>query len=85
MDRYPVPWLGRKRGWIAATQIALAAIGLWLAGVAGRPAAVWIIGALTLATALASATQDTAIDAYAVEVLRTEEHGLAILPMSGPS
>jgi MFS transporter, PAT family, beta-lactamase induction signal transducer AmpG len=78
MDRYPVPLLGRKRGWIAAMQIALAAIGLWLARVAGQRDAAWIVGALTLATALASATQDIAIDGYAVEVLRTEEHGLAV-------
>jgi PAT family beta-lactamase induction signal transducer AmpG len=78
MDRYPIPLLGRKRGWIAAMQIALVALGLWLAGVASRPDVVWIVGALTLATALASATQDIAIDGYAVEVLRTEEHGVAV-------
>jgi len=77
MDRYPLPVLGRKRGWILASQVALVALGLWLAGVSEHPEAVWVIGAVALATAFASATQDIAIDAYAVEVLRKEEHGAA--------
>ena len=37
----------------------------------------WVIGAFALAIAFASATQDIAIDAYAVEVLRREEQGIA--------
>jgi MFS transporter, PAT family, beta-lactamase induction signal transducer AmpG len=78
MDRYPLPLLGRKRGWILVSQIALVAVGLWLAGVSDHPDAVWVIGALTLAMAFASATQDIAIDGYAVEVLRKEEHGAAV-------
>ena len=36
-----------------------------------------MVGAVALAIAVASATQDIAIDAYAVEVLRTEEQGAA--------
>jgi PAT family beta-lactamase induction signal transducer AmpG len=78
MDRYSPPLLGRKRGWILLSQVALLALGLWLAGVADHPEAVWVIGALALATALASATQDIAYDGYAVEVLRKEEHGMAV-------
>jgi PAT family beta-lactamase induction signal transducer AmpG len=78
MDRYPPPFLGRKRGWILVSQVALTALGLWLAGVSDHPEAVWVIGSLALATALASATQDIAYDAYTVEVLRPEEHGLAV-------
>jgi PAT family beta-lactamase induction signal transducer AmpG len=77
MDRWPPPFLGRKRGWILVSQVALLALLLWLAGVSAHPEAVWVIGALALAIAFASATQDIAIDAYAVEVLRREEHGLA--------
>jgi PAT family beta-lactamase induction signal transducer AmpG len=37
-----------------------------------------VIGALCLASALASATLDIAYDGYSVEVLRREEHGLAV-------
>jgi PAT family beta-lactamase induction signal transducer AmpG len=77
MDRYPPPFLGRKRGWILVGQVGLFVLGLWLAGVSDRPQAVWVIGALALAIAFASATQDIAIDAYTVEVLRREEHGIA--------
>ena len=76
MDRFPPPFLGRKRGWILIGQVALFALGLGLAGVSSHPEAVWVIGALALAIAFASATQDIAIDAYAVEVLRREELGL---------
>jgi PAT family beta-lactamase induction signal transducer AmpG len=77
MDRYRPPFLGRKRGWILLGQAALFAATLWLAGVSDRPQAVWVIGALTLAIAFASATHDIAIDAYAVEVLRRDEQGIA--------
>jgi PAT family beta-lactamase induction signal transducer AmpG len=78
MDRYPLPLLGRKRGWIFLAQLALLGLGLWLAGVSDRPEALWVIGAVALATGFAAATQDIAIDAYAVEVLRPEEHGAAV-------
>jgi MFS transporter, PAT family, beta-lactamase induction signal transducer AmpG len=78
MDRYPPPFMGRKRGWIFVAQVALLGLGLWLAAVSDRPDAVWVIGMLTLAIGLAAATQDIAIDAYAVEVLRKEEQGAAV-------
>jgi PAT family beta-lactamase induction signal transducer AmpG len=77
MDRYPVPLLGRKRGWILVGQVGLCALTLWLAGVSHHPDAVWVIGALAFAIAFASATQDIATDAYAVEVLHRDELGIA--------
>lgn len=78
MDRYPPPFLGRKRGWILLSQLALLLLGLWLAGVSDHPEAVWVIGALALGIGLAAATQDVAYDAYAVEVLQPDEQGLAV-------
>ena len=80
LDRYLPPglrWLGRRRGWAAVAQVALLVFTLGLAGVATRPEAPWIIAALALAIAVASASQDIAIDAYAVDVLRPEEQGIA--------
>jgi PAT family beta-lactamase induction signal transducer AmpG len=77
MDRFPPPFLGRKRGWILIGQVALFAVTLWLSGVSDHPEVVWVIGALALAMAFCSATQDIAIDAYAVEVLHRDEQGLA--------
>jgi PAT family beta-lactamase induction signal transducer AmpG len=75
MDRYVPPFWGRRRGWMALTQVALFALGLMLAGVGREPEALWVVGALALAIAIASASQDIVIDAYAVEVLRPEEQG----------
>ena len=77
MDRYSPPFLGRKRGWILIAQVALMLLGLGLAGVSHDPQAVWVIGAFAFAIAFASATQDIAIDAYAVEVLHRDEQGFA--------
>jgi len=62
---------------MAVTQIALFVVSLMLAGVGQRPDAIWVVGALAMAIALASATQDVAIDAYAVEVLHKDEQGAA--------
>ncbi len=78
MDRYVPPFLGRRRGWTAIAQVALLAVTLMLAGVGGHPDAIWVVGALALAIAFASASQDIAIDAYAVDVLRPEEQGVAV-------
>jgi MFS transporter, PAT family, beta-lactamase induction signal transducer AmpG len=78
MDRYVPPFWGRRRGWMALTQIALAVLGLMLAGVGRHPDAIWVVGALALAIALASASQDIAVDAYAVEVLHKDEQGAAV-------
>jgi PAT family beta-lactamase induction signal transducer AmpG len=77
MDRFVPPWLGRRRGWIAVTQVALFALTLCLAGVGDHPDAPWVVIALALAIAFASASQDIVIDAYAVDVLRKEELGVA--------
>ena len=78
MDRYVPPFWGRRRGWMAITQLGLAVVSLGFAGVGSHPDAIWIVGALALAIALASASQDIAIDAYAVEVLRKDEQGAAV-------
>jgi PAT family beta-lactamase induction signal transducer AmpG len=77
VDRYTPPFWGRRRGWMALTQVALFALGLLLAGVGERPEAIWVVGAIALAMGIASATQDIAIDAYAVEALHKDEQGAA--------
>ncbi len=76
MDRF-APRRGRKRFWIAVGQAMLAVSIGALALSTGRPR----VGAVTLLALLisfSSATQDIAVDAYAVEVLRKEEQGLAV-------
>jgi PAT family beta-lactamase induction signal transducer AmpG len=76
MDRF-VPPLGRRRGWAFIAQIALFAGVLCLAGLGDHPSTPWVVGALALAMAFAGATQDIAIDAYAVDVLRPDEQAVA--------
>ena len=80
MDRYalPLPRLGRKLGWTLLWQIALLVGILLLSGVELKLDTLWVIGSLTLAIAFASASQDIAIDAYAVEVLELNEQGVAV-------
>jgi MFS transporter, PAT family, beta-lactamase induction signal transducer AmpG len=78
MDRYVPPRLGRRRGWAILSQIALFVSVLALAGVGNHPDAPWIVGAIALAIAFAGATQDIAVDAYAVDVLRPEEQAVAV-------
>jgi PAT family beta-lactamase induction signal transducer AmpG len=78
MDRFSLPWLGRRRGWAALAQVALLVLTMVLGGVGDRPEAPWIVLALALAIAFASASQDIAIDAYSVDVLRPEEQGVAV-------
>jgi PAT family beta-lactamase induction signal transducer AmpG len=78
LDRFVPPFLGRRRGWAAIAQVALFVTTLGLAGVAGHPDSPWVIAALALAIAFAAATQDIAVDAYAVDVLHPDEQGVAV-------
>lgn len=75
LDRYAPPWFGRRRGWLLVTQVLLlGAIGTigWCDPVRSLTA----VAALTFLTALFSATQDVAIDAYRRELLPDVELGL---------
>jgi len=78
MDRYVPPFLGRRRGWAALAQVALLVLTLALAGLGGHPDTPWVVAAVALAIAFAAATQDIAVDAYAVDVLRPDEQGVAV-------
>lgn len=74
MDRFVPPFLGRRRGWMLVTQLALI---LSVAAMAfTQPAAhPWLTAAIALAVAFSSASQDIVIDAYRTEVLHKEEMG----------
>ena len=75
LDRYALPWLGRRRGWMAVTQIGLllviAALGLF-----SPQADLPTISVLAALLAFVSATQDIVLDAYRRELLPDHELGL---------
>lgn len=75
MDRYAPAFLGRRRGWVALTQLAL--IGVIAAMGAMDPTrSPLALAALALLLAFASASQDIVVDAYRTDVLREQERGL---------
>lgn len=88
VDRWALPWPGRRRSWVVLSQLALALVLGGLAAYAARAfaargggaplvSAAYTIGAVGMAVAFLSATQDIALDAYAVEFLRPEEQAAA--------
>ena len=75
VDRYTPPWLGRRRGWMAATQVALLAL-IALLGTFSPQVELQTVVILAALLAFVSATQDIAIDAYRRELLPDHELGL---------
>ena len=79
LDRYDAPilgpLLGRRRGWIVASQILVA---LALAGVAFGDPADWLAWtvAFSLALGVAGATQDVVIDGWRIAVAPQERQAL---------
>lgn len=74
LDRFRLPLLGHRRGWMLLTQIALllciAALPLF-----NPTTQIWHIASLSAVIAFLSATQDIAIDAYRRELLPDNELG----------
>ncbi len=75
VDRYVLPFLGRRRGWMLVTQIALlitiAAMGLF-----NPTISLGVVAGLAATVAFFSATQDIVLDAYRRELLADSELGL---------
>lgn len=75
MDRYIPPFLGRRRGWMLLSQIALL-ISMMSLGLHSPSGSIWIIAYTAFAIAFFSASQDIVLDAYRRELLPDEELGL---------
>lgn len=75
MDRFTLPLLGRRRGWMLVTQLALlasiAALGFIEPGLS-----IWTVAYVASAVAFFSASQDIVLDAYRRELLPDAELGL---------
>jgi len=75
LDRFALPWMGRRRGWMLITQGALLLTISLLGGL--LPATeMGSIVALAVLTAFLSASQDIVLDAYRRELLSDAELGL---------
>ncbi len=74
MDRYKLPFLGRRRGWTLVTQIALL-LSIICLGLFSPRMSLTAIVALVFSVAFFSASQDIVIDAYRRELLRDDEFG----------
>lgn len=75
MDRYVPPFLGRRRGWMLVTQIALL-LSIGFLGLLDPARSTWMVAWLALALAFFSASQDVVLDAYRREILADSELGI---------
>lgn len=73
LDRFQIPALGRRRGWILVTQVLLIAAITALGGIDPHDSLTLALMALTVASL--SASQDIVVDAYRTDVLARTERG----------
>jgi PAT family beta-lactamase induction signal transducer AmpG len=74
LDRFTLPFLGRRRGWLLLTQIALMC-AIAIMGFQQPKQALQLLAINAIAIAFISATQDIASDAYRTDVLTKLEMG----------
>ncbi|MCG8609194.1 MAG: MFS transporter, partial [Pseudomonadales bacterium] len=75
MDRYQLPFLGRRRGWMLVTHICLL-ISIALMGQLEPALSIGVIAYLAAVIAFFSASLDIVLDAYRREILPDQELGL---------
>jgi MFS transporter, PAT family, beta-lactamase induction signal transducer AmpG len=75
MDRYGLPLLGRRRGWMLLTQVLLL-LSIPAFGLFHPMRDLWSIAWVSIAVAFFSASQDIVLDAYRREILPDPELGL---------
>lgn len=77
LDRYVPPFLGRRRGWLAITQVGLM-IALATMALHDPTVALQMLALNTVIIAFLSASQDIAVDAYRTDVLEEREMGAGV-------
>ncbi len=75
IDRYTLPLLGRRRGWMLLTQLALL-VSIAAMGFIKPALSIWTVAYLAAAVAFFSASQDIVLDAYRRELLPDIELGI---------
>jgi PAT family beta-lactamase induction signal transducer AmpG len=74
LDRFVPPFLGRRRGWLLITQIALT-LAIGAMSLQNPPTGLRFLAFNALLIAFFSASQDIAFDAYRTDVLEKKEMG----------
>ena len=75
MDRFTLPFLGHRRGWMLVTQVALL-LSIATMGFISPSLSLWTVAYISIAVAFFSASQDIVLDAYRRELLPDVELGL---------
>ena len=75
IDRYTLPFLGRRRGWMLVTQLALV-VSIAVLGFLKPTLSIWVVAYIAIVVAFFSASQDIVLDAYRRELLPDQELGL---------
>ncbi|WP_051206450.1 AmpG family muropeptide MFS transporter [Oceanospirillum maris] len=75
LDRFTLPFLGRRRGWLVLIQLLLA-LAIASLGLSNPVESPWTIAFLALLVTFFSASQDIVIDAYRREHLSENELGM---------
>lgn len=75
MDRFELPILGRRRGWLVLSQVAIAA-ALVLMSSFSPSQNTQAIALLAVLVAFLSASQDVVVDAYRTDILVPSERGI---------
>ncbi len=75
LDRYTLPFLGHRRGWMLVTQVTLF-FSIGAMGFIDPQLSIWTVAYLAAAIAFFSASQDIVLDAYRRELLPDIELGL---------
>ena len=77
LDRWPIPWPDRRRGWLLLVQLLLVAVigAMAFLQPSRSSASLAAVGAMALLLAVVSATQDILVDAYRTDLLPQQERG----------
>lgn len=75
VDRYTLPFLGRRRGWLLAVQVVLM-LSIIALGMTNPVQSPWVVAGIAFLVTFFSASQDIVVDAYRREDLADEELGL---------
>jgi PAT family beta-lactamase induction signal transducer AmpG len=77
LDRWPIPWPDRRRGWLLALQLLLVLVigAMALLRPHADPAHLTLVGCVAVLLAVVSASQDVMVDAYRTDLLPEPERG----------